>query len=151
MWRRADSSAEFVVLGWRNVPASRVPTAILDLKGSFKEHPDRARHEEPEPEGDIGDPPDRLSESEREAWRTIASESLSGVLCRSDRTALELAARLLAEMWEKGRNFPRERWTELRHYLSSFGMTPADRSRVAVRNGPKKSRLAEVLSLGKNK
>ena len=114
------------------MPAHRVPSAVLQLRGAFANHPDRARPDEPDGVGEIGDPPNRLTEAEAEAWRTIVGESIDGVLCRSDRTALEIASRLLAQMWEMGREFPREKWVELRHYLSAFGMTPADRSRVSV-------------------
>lgn len=128
------------------MPAHRVPTEVLSLRGAFKNHPERARPDEPEAVGEVGDPPDRLDESDVLAWETIVSECAPGVLCRSDRIAVEIAAILLAEKWELKRVFPKEKLVELRHYLQAFGMLPADRSRVMVKKAQKKSRLLEVLS-----
>lgn len=42
----------------------------------------------------LGEPPEALSDDEIKAWNLISTNTLTGVLRRSDRLAVELAARL---------------------------------------------------------
>ncbi len=53
-------------------------------------------------------------------------------LTQADRLAVEVAARLLAELWEVGQKFHNAKLRVLRSILMSFGMTPTDRSNVSV-------------------
>lgn len=120
---------------------------MLRLVGAFEKNParGRARANEPAPEGDIGDPPAAFSLSEKLAWKEIADTCHSGVLCRADRIVVELAARLLAEYRLAPLTFPDARLLRLNKLLSSFGMTPADRSRVtAALPAGKPNRFAEL-------
>ena len=116
------------------MPAQRQPTAVLELRGAFKKDPQRRklRANEPKPETAIGLPPDRLDVQDKAAWDEIVSQCCPGVLTGSDRLVVELAARLLAELWETGRDFHNAKLRVLRSMLMSFGMTPADRSKVSV-------------------
>ncbi len=132
------------------MPQPRVPTAKLKARGAFLRHPERkrARANEPEPTGDLGEPPKELDRDEKAAWRYIASLLAPGVAANSDRVAMEEAACLLVSCRRK-RATAAERLL-LKNYLTSFGMTPADRSRVhaqkpeAPKNDPW-SRLTQPL------
>ena len=118
---------------------------MLRLVGAFEKNParGRARAGEPDPVGEIGEPPAALSLPERAAWNEICTISHAGVLCRADRLAVELAARLLAEYRLAPVTFPNARLLRLQILLGSFGMTPADRSRVAATSpGKKDNRFA---------
>jgi hypothetical protein len=114
------------------MPQPRIPTAQLDTRGSFLRHPERkrARANEPQPTGELGDPPKSLDRDEKAAWRYIASVLPPGVAKNSDRLAMEELARLLVICRLRSAK-PGERLL-LKNYLTSFGMTPADRSRVTV-------------------
>lgn len=113
----------------------RKPTAMLQLVGAFEKNParGRARANEPTPEGGIGEPPATFSPDEKSAWAEIVSTSHAGVFCRADRISVEIAARLLAQYRQTPLTFPDARLLRLNRLLASFGMTPSDRSRVAVR------------------
>ncbi|AEA59586.1 phage terminase, small subunit, putative [Burkholderia gladioli BSR3] len=118
----------------------RTPTNVLDLRGSYKKDPQRraARANEPPSTGELGEPPGRLSELEREAWFEFVDECPPGVLLREHRGLVEQAARLMAEMWTLGAAFPTSRGTLLFQIRRSCGMTPVERSKVGV---PKKPEL----------
>jgi hypothetical protein len=50
----------------------RTPTAVLELRGAFKEHPERARERagEPRPTEPLGEPPKRLKPADAmPKWR----------------------------------------------------------------------------------
>ena len=116
------------------MPAHRVPTNILELRGAFKKDPQRRKLRANEPVGipGLGEPPERLGDAEKAAWGEIASTCAQGVLTQADRLAVEVAARLLAELWETGQKFHNAKLRVLRSMLMSFGMTPSDRSKVSV-------------------
>jgi hypothetical protein len=110
----------------------RTPTAVLETKGSFLHHPERkrARANEPRPTGELGDAPEDLSKEEKTAWRYLASLLAPGVAKNMDRAAMEEAA-ILRVICKSSQATAAERQL-YRNYLSAFGMTPADRSRVHV-------------------
>lgn len=126
---------------------------MLRLVGAFEKNParGRARAGEPIPEGDIGNPPLAFSPAEKAAWAEIVDTSHAGVFCRADRIILELASRLLAEYRLAPLTFSDARLLRLNKLLSSFGMTPADRSRVTVAgaSGGKPNRFAELAARSK--
>jgi hypothetical protein len=111
----------------------RVSTARHRLTGAFRRHPERlrARGVEPQPTGPIGAPPDCLSRQEQAAWREIVLHSPPGVLGCSDRLALEITCRLVAELRRAG-SLPAGQMAALVGLLGKLGMTPADRSRVGL-------------------
>ena len=114
----------------------KTPTSVLELHGSFKKNPNRARPNEPKPAGGIGEPPDGLTEAELKTWCLIVSESLPGVLGESDRGAVEIMARLWTEFRTNPSEFPTNRINALINLMARFGMTPADRARLHVTREP---------------
>lgn len=110
----------------------RTPSNVLELRGAYKKNPNRAWPNEPKPNAPFGDCPDRLDQGEREAWGEIVSQCCPGVLTAADRLTVEMAARLLAELWEVGREFKDARFGRLQSLLGSIGMNPADRSKISV-------------------
>src|ERR1039458_6561198 len=79
------------------MPQPRVPTAKLEARGSFLKHPERkrARKNEPQPTGELGDPPKHLDRDEKAAWIYVASLLPPGVAKNRDRVAMEEIACLL--------------------------------------------------------
>ncbi len=110
----------------------RTPTALLDARGAFKNHPDRKRDSEPVVKEPLGAPPSRLTGLEVEAWMEIVEFAPMGVLTRADRHAVEQAARLMAESWEDFKSFPTAKLTRLQVTLGQFGMNPSDRSKLSI-------------------
>lgn len=78
----------------------RTPSNVLNLRGSFKRNPKRARARanEPHDERAIGKPPRGLTKEVRAAWRELVEASIPGVLRYSDRPAVLAAAQLYARM-----------------------------------------------------
>lgn len=113
----------------------RLPTNVLDARGAFKHNPKRAeeRQGEPVPDDDIGEPPDWFSAEQFICWQEIVTLAHPGTLCSADRLLVEHGAQLLshlrAEQWQVHPTIL-IRWESV---LSKLGMTPADRSKVAVR------------------
>ncbi|HXC56663.1 MAG TPA: P27 family phage terminase small subunit [Rhizomicrobium sp.] len=136
----------------------RKPPALHAIQGTFRNH--RHGKQTPMPSRACPPPPSRLTNAERVAWRQIAREAdRLGVLTACDVVALEAAAGALADLREarrtlaeRGGSFtyaiPTRRgavWRRqpeaaviadadrrLMGWLSRFGLTPADRARVAA-------------------
>ncbi len=108
----------------------RTPSNVLELKGAFDKNPQR-RREEPKVEPGLGDPPDHFEDSRRAVWLEIEAMAPAGVLSRSDRLAAEMLADLLARFRAGGKFTSADR-RDMLAILSRFGMTAADRSRVAA-------------------
>ena len=125
------------------MPRPRKSTAILEASGAFTHDPQRRRSVDTEPtgNGDIGEPPARLDEQQKAAWGEIVSMLDAGVLKRSDRVALEHAARLFARMWDG--SLTASEGNTLLSIISRLGATPADRSRVSVPVSQKGNEFAE--------
>lgn len=117
----------------------RTPTKILQLRGAGKKHPERmrARENEMEPEAGIGPAPYHFTTAEREAWDEIVRMVPAGVLGNTDRIAVERAAKLLVRSRVADGTWTASDERSLITYLSKFGLTPADRSRVST---PKKGK-----------
>jgi phage terminase small subunit len=111
----------------------RKPTNVLELKGAFRVNPERgvARRNEPEPVGDVGEPPDRLSDFEKECWRELVTLGHAGVLCAADRPFLEYGASVMAEIRTQ-RPIDPKLGIRFETVCARLGMTPADRSKVQV-------------------
>jgi hypothetical protein len=103
----------------------------------------RERANEPEPLGGVGPCPDRLGHSIAEVWDYIVSCAAAGVLTAMDRIAMQLAAALLARLWQSVSDpetkFEPKHAARLHALMASFGMTPADRSRVSLDRPPTRS------------
>ncbi len=114
--------------------AHRKPTEILKLTGSLDHNPSRKREREAEPivNEELGSPPERLTDQQKEAWREIVNNCASGVLTKADRHTTEMAAVLLAEFWTGGMFMKGFQINLLERILSKMGLNPSDRSRVKV-------------------
>ena len=117
----------------------RTPSKIVDLRGGFKNHPERKkqRKAEPVPKAGIGPAPAHFTELQSKAWDNLVNIVAPGVLFDSDRAHLEMTARLLAEMWEGPMKTDRMRL--LSTLLGKIGLNPSDRSRVQVPDGKGKN------------
>lgn len=122
----------------------RTPTATLEVRGSFIQHPARIRPNEPTSDEPLGGPPKRLAAEEKKVWREIKARVLPGVACRSDRDAFEVLVRLTHKVRTNFEFMKVAELTLLTSLWARFGMTPADRSRVSVTKPPK-SDLSKFL------
>jgi len=120
----------------------RKPTAVLELTGAFQKDPQRRRDHEPKPQGPIGDPPADFDDVLMVLWRELLGMVPAGVLAVADRWLLELTCRTMREV-KRGHALAAEK-NLLLSCLSRMGLTPADRSRIAV---PKEK--PEIDELGK--
>lgn len=117
----------------------RTPSNILELRGSHKKHPERAREREnePEPKAGIGPAPDWMQAPEMVVWDYLVGIAPVGVLGDSDRAYLEIAVELLALKRRVGvENMESAKLNRLETMLSKLGLNPADRSRVKVGGKP---------------
>lgn len=113
------------------MPKPRTPSAVLEARGAFDKDPARRRDDfaagEFEPT-----PPTYFKQHQKDAWNEIVAALPATVLQATDRMAVELAARLIAQF----RKLPDSQVTsaqvaQIRTALAVLGMTPADRSRVS--------------------
>ena len=126
------------------MPQPRTASKLLELRGAFKQHPERrkARAHEPKPTAELGRVPARLTDAEKKVWAEIVKHSPPGVLKNSDRVAFEILVVLVAEFREKKEAFQAAKLTQLNSLLSRFGFTPSDRSRV-IAEVPKVNKYAD--------
>ncbi len=119
----------------------RTPTNILKLRGAEKNHPERLKERENEPvnKNPIGRPPTWLTRDERKAWRMIIKECINGVLGEADRLAVAVASQIAAKCMT-GEADHQDR-TLLLRYLGQFGMTPSERTKIAVPKEKPKNRF----------
>lgn len=106
----------------------RTPTAVLELKGAFKNHPSRRRERagEPLPAGDAGTPPKHLSPQVAALWRDLTG--YGSWLTAADRLLLEVAVVLFARF--RAGELDGSGISKLISALSKLGFTPTDRGRV---------------------
>jgi len=119
----------------------RTPTNVLKLGSAPKNHPERLKDRENEPvnKNPIGRPPTWLGKDERRAWRMIVKECIDGVLGEADRLAVAVASQIAAKCM-MGEADHQDR-TLLLRYLGQFGMTPSERTKIAVPKEKPKSRF----------
>src|SRR5271170_4407135 len=110
---------------------NNTPTAILDAKGSFLNHPERARPNEPTSDKPLGDPPSWMTKKEKVVWQELAAQALPGVVLESDRLQFALMVKLATKLYNKKELRVGEMST-LITLGSKFAMNPADRSKVVV-------------------
>lgn len=116
------------------MPARRKPTKLLAFTGAFAKNPARARARigEPEPNGDLGEPPPGLNRKTTQMWQQIAAEAPPGVLCRAHRKIVWAASLLGARL--QGGDVTPQVIAQFRLCLTELGMTPAAASKVSVRD-----------------
>jgi hypothetical protein len=109
-----------------------MPTALLLSNKSLRKHPDRAARRacEPRPELGLGPSPSYMDEAVKARWQELIEIVPAGVLTRMDGPSAELLCILWAEMRRGGMNASNRK--TLMALFGKFGLTPAERSRVAV-------------------
>jgi P27 family predicted phage terminase small subunit len=136
------------------------PSALKLVQGTYR--PDRAAANEPQPERVTPSCPTWLDAEAKREWRRIVPElETLGLLTRIDRAALAAYCQSYSEWWamerairEKGRTQTnamsgvvsarpevgmRDRaLTQMKAFLTEFGLTPSSRSRVSVPETKKK-------------
>jgi phage terminase small subunit len=127
----------------------RTAAKILELRGSFKTHPER-RRQDAEGAGEFQiDPPTHLTPDAVPAWRYLVERLPRVTLSSSDEVAVESAAVVLAGMWQlskmSGALAPlspafKGLSAELRQWLQQLGMTPAARTKIAPAPDDKQKR-----------
>lgn len=110
----------------------RTPSAILDARGAFKKNPDRKREGEPEVKDAIAPPPDTLSESARNAWRTICEKAAPGVVTDMDYMKVHVAAILWGKCEDADWDIPVSQFALLGKLLGEFGFDPSSRSKLNI-------------------
>ena len=121
------------------MPMPRKSLAALSLSGALKRNPGRYanRLTEPRPARDLGNPPNRLSKTERAAWRELARMVPAGVLMCSDRWLVELCCVTMAQIRKGGRDsVSKTEFSLLMQGLSKMGLSPCDRSRINLAPEP---------------
>jgi hypothetical protein len=111
-----------------------VPTEILDTRGAFLKHPERRRPNEPQEARPLGNAPRCLTAEQKKLWCEIAHNLPPGVGKVSDRHAFEMMVRLMAK--ERADSINNNERGQLIKLLGSFGMTPADRSKISIDSTP---------------
>ena len=125
----------FCLQNWSsNLARPRIPTTILELRGSFKAHPERLRGRalEPQPPQGVGPAPAHLSARERACYEEIVALCAPGVLGSSDALVVEHAARVLGQLRHDRTYNNVKLMLRLEAVLGRLGLTPADRSKVNV-------------------
>lgn len=112
----------------------RTPTAVLDMTGAFREHPERKADRAGEPTGlpGVGDPPKHLTPREADIWNELAGYCAKGVLTVMDRPLLEQVCQLMARSRDRRKKMNGTERGMLVKCLSLMGMTPSDRSRLNI-------------------
>lgn len=110
----------------------KVPTAIKEVRGSYKKHPERRTDGEPTPTRGIGPPPEHFDEAHQALWNEVVSVMYAGVLGEADRLALETMVRLVYLMRTDFENMTAAQITRLTGLFGQFGMTPADRTKITI-------------------
>lgn len=131
------------------MPKPRTPSAVLEARGAFDKDPGR-RREDFEAGAFDPAPPKYFNAKQKAVWAEIVAVLPDSVLQATDRMAVELAARLIAQF----RALPDSEITsaqvaQIRTALAVLGMTPADRSRVSAKKDAPKNVFAEMLGGGK--
>ena len=119
----------------------RTPSNILELRGAFKAHPERAREDAPGAGPFAREPPAHLPMPTQRAWCYVV-ERLPGItLTSSDELAVEQCARTLAAIWDaEARMGPlaaslpafKQLNDALARWLGELGMTPRARTTFAA-------------------
>lgn len=122
----------------------RTATQLLELRGAFKQNPQRRRPHEPTPSKAFRrTAPRHLTAEQRRCWKEIVDQTPAGVLTGSDALLVELTALLLAELRADFAAMPTTRVTQLRLNLGLLGMTPSGRASLTVEK-PKRSDFDDV-------
>lgn len=109
----------------------RTPATILQLKGAFKDNPNRKR-EDAKVNKPIGEPPKTLTLFQLKIWREIVSKIPDDVAGDADEFMLELVVILFSEFRETPALFTAAKYGILHRLLSDLGMTPQGRAKIGA-------------------
>jgi phage terminase small subunit len=120
--------------------ANRVPTAVLDARGAYDNHPERRqdREHQPEPTAAIGNAPKHFTPEQKKIWREFVKIAPPGVLFNSDRWLLETLVILKTK--ERDGTISDTARAQMIACLAKLGMTPVDRSKVQAKPGAGKEK-----------
>lgn len=109
---------------------TRTPTALLEARGSFKRHPERRRErqDEPRPDTPLGNPPKRLSEPEKAAWKEMQGQGFW--LTSADAMMVEIAANLMSQ--QRSGQIDNPARSLLVSTLIKLGFGPTERAKMKV-------------------
>jgi len=126
------------------MPRPKTPAALIPFSPGMKKNPKRklGRINEPIPQGEVGEPQADLPDDVADCFREIVAECAPGVLKRSDRAAVRSAARLMAK--ENTGTATAAEVGQLKQYFQQFGMTPAGRANVQVKQEENGNEFAAV-------
>lgn len=126
-----------------------LPTATQDAKGYFEKHPERARPNEPKPTKALGSPPKHLTDDQKKLWNEFKRKVLPSVAFDSDSWMVEQIVKLM-DRFRKD-NLSDAGATRLSNLLARFGMSPADRAKVAANIAAPKDEADQYLNKPKPK
>jgi phage terminase small subunit len=111
----------------------RTPSTVLEARGAFDKDPSRRREDFEAGEFDPK-PPTYFKAHQKAVWNEIVGVLPATVLQATDRMAVELAARLIAQFRKQDdAEVTSAQVAQIRTALAVLGMTPADRSRVSAK------------------
>lgn len=117
------------------MPRPRLPSNVLQLRGSFQKDPKRKR-QDAQGAGPVNlEPPAHLPGNVIPAWQWVCPRLPQISITSSDEIAIECVARLLAEMWDS-RRVDTKLMSELQRWLIQLGMTPAARTKIPASKPP---------------
>lgn len=110
----------------------RTPTAVLEARGAYENHPERrvSREHEPQPTAGIGNAPKHFTAEQKKIWKEFVKIVPPGVLFNSDRWLLETLVVLKSR--EREGTISDTARSQMIACLGKLGMTPADRSKVSA-------------------
>lgn len=106
------------------------PTAIHELQGSYEKNPQRRREGEPRPKRALGPYPNDKPTTPEQCWDYLVDCLPAGVAGDYDRPSMQIAADLLAK--HNTDDITSSERGQLIKMLSLFGMSPVDRTKLAV-------------------
>ena len=112
------------------MPAPRKPTRLHVIAGTLRPSRHRDREFEPEILEPLGDPPSNWPGPAKALWHELAALVPAGVAGKSDKLTFELLCRLVGQMRVGPEGLTAALASQIRATCGSFGMSPADRSRV---------------------
>jgi phage terminase small subunit len=115
------------------MPQPRKPSSVHERTGAYAHDPKRKR-KDPRGVGKLSaDPPEHLDfdRFQTRAWRELVEVIPAGVGTGSDKFVVEMAARLIGSIRKTGRATAAE-FGQLRVYIGSLGLSPADRARLGA-------------------
>lgn len=121
--------------GKPNRGTGRKSTKALELSGALAHDPSKYADRLKEPSKGlrpIGDPPSYFTKAQREAWYEVLNTVHAGTVFEEDRFAVEEFAKIRVEL--RGSKVSPATYNRFFQFLKLFGLSPADRSRVAVQD-----------------